>query len=58
MEKTTNQEIVTLKLQRIDICNLIIATTIIKHESQAQKWGTLHEKLKQILNDFDKKHID
>lgn len=57
MKTPLNQKTVTLKLKRIELCDLILATTIIKHESNATKWGLLHDKLKQILNEFDEKNF-
>lgn len=52
-----NEKIVTLKLKRIDVCDLLLATTIIKQDSGAEKWKNLHDKLKVILEDFDKKNF-
>lgn len=53
---THNEKTVTLKLKRIDVCNLILATTSLKHETKAEKWELLHDKLKEILDEFDEKH--
>ena len=50
---TYTQRTVTAKLQRIDICDLLIACTACEHETEAKKWGELHDKLKKILEDFD-----
>ena len=58
MKGTYNEKTVTLKLKRIELCDLILATTIIKQSSQATKWETLREKLKEILADFDEKHFE
>lgn len=56
MKTPHNYKTVTLKLNRIDVCNLLLATTSLKHETKAEKWGLLHDKLKQILDDFDEKN--
>jgi hypothetical protein len=56
MKTPHNYKTVTLKLNRIEVCDLILATTLLKHESKAEKWGLLHDKLKAILEDFDEKH--
>lgn len=53
---THNEKTVTLKLKRIDVCNLLIATTSLKHSTNADKWGVLHDKLMEIINEFDEKH--
>lgn len=53
---TRNGKTVTLKLRRIDVVDLMIATTALKNETEAEKWGVLHEKLQEILDDFDNKH--
>ena len=52
-----NQKTVTLKLKRIDICDLLLACTLISAESDATKWDKLHDKLEQILIDFDEKNF-
>lgn len=58
---TYNQKIVTAKLSRIEICDLLIATTSIamhleKQGHTATKWKSLHDKLRNILTEFDKKN--
>ena len=60
-EVPLNQKTVTCKLRRIEVCDLMIACTAIssaeKDAGQAgKKWDDLHDRLKQILDDFDKKH--
>lgn len=49
-----NEKTVTLKLKRIDVCNLLLATNALADEVDAEKWKSLHDKLRQILDDFDK----
>lgn len=56
--KTLNERTVTLKLKRIDVCNLLLATTILSQNSDASKWKRLHYELKQILNEFDEKNAE
>lgn len=51
-----NQRIVSLKLKRIELCDAILAVTIVKQGSDAEKWGNLREKLKSILAEFDEKN--
>jgi hypothetical protein len=58
MKTPHNAKIVTLKLKRIDVCDLLLATTALKHETKAEKWERLHDKLTQILEDFDAKNFD
>lgn len=50
-----NEKTVTLKLKRIDVCNLILATNALADDVDAEKWKLLHDKLRQILDDFDKR---
>lgn len=57
MGQSLNEKTVTLKLRRIDVCDLLIATTSLKHSTNAEHWGELHDKLKAILDDFDEKHV-
>ena len=51
-----NEKTVSVKLKRIELCDLILATTSLKINTNAEKWGKLHDKLREILDDFDKKH--
>ena len=53
---THNGKTVTLKLRRIDVVDLMVATTVLKNATKAEKWEVLHEKLQEILDDFDEKH--
>ena len=55
---TYNQKAIKAELRRIDICDLLIACTVLEQETDAKKWGDLHDKLSNILADFDDKHID
>lgn len=55
---TYNQKKVQMELQRIDICDLLIACTATFQETGADKWIDLHQKLSDILADFDDKHIE
>ncbi len=59
-ETPLNQKTVTCKLKRIEVCNLLIACNAISNamkngEDKGKKWDELHDKLKQILDEFDKK---
>lgn len=53
MEKLLNEMTVTLKLKRIEVCDLLIACTATYDASGAQKWADLHDKLEEILKQFD-----
>lgn len=55
---TYNQKNVQMNLRRIDICDLEIACSMMAQETGADKWFDLHEKLANILADFDEKHIE
>ena len=58
MKSTYNEQTVTLKIKRIELCDLLLATTIVEQSSDAAKWGKLHDKLREILDDFDEKHFE
>lgn len=58
MKKTLNERTITLKLQRIDICNLLIATTASAQSSGASKWRDLHDKLYSILENWDNENLE
>ncbi len=53
--KTPNERIVTLKLTRHEVCNLLLSTTASAQRSGATKWRPLHDKIKQILAQHDAK---
>ena len=52
-----NQKTVTLKLKRIEICDLLLACTLISAETNAERWDKLHDKLATILEEFDEKNL-
>lgn len=52
-----NQKTMTLKLKRIDVCDILLALTAIKQSSDAEKWGKLHDKIREILDEFDEKNF-
>lgn len=56
MKTPHNHKKVTMKLNRIDLCDLILATSTVKFITKAKKWGVLHDKLKAILDEFDEKN--
>ena len=53
---TYNQRTMTVKLERIDVCDLLLACTALEQETDAKKWGQLHDKLKTALEAFDEKN--
>ena len=53
---TYNQRTMTVKLERIDVCDLLLACTALEQETDAKKWGDLHDKLKTALEAFDEKN--
>jgi len=55
---TYNSKTVTLKLKRIDVCDLILAVGCITRESDAEKWEKLHDKLSEMLHEWDEKHAE
>lgn len=57
---TPNERTVTLKLKRIDVCNLILAMQAMIFEGvpAPEKWKDLQVKLKEILDAHDSKQND
>ena len=51
-----NQRTMTVKLSRIEVCDLLLACTACEAETEAKKWGDLHEKLLKQLEAFDEKN--
>lgn len=57
--KSLNERTVTMKLKRIELCDLLLATTVLTQSNpDAQKWEQLHGKLKEILDAFDAAQSD
>lgn len=52
-----NGRTVTVKMKRIDLCDLKLACTILDNATSENttKWSKLHDQLKEILDDFDSK---
>ena len=46
----------TLKLKRIEVCDLLIACTEAYSASEAEKWIDLHDKLLAMIDSFDKEN--
>ena len=51
-----NEKTITLKLKRVDVCNLIMASNALVQEENRERWKILRDKLKEILRDFDEKN--
>ena len=59
-ETPLNQRTVTVKIKRIELCDMLLACTAVsaslkKDGRSARKWDDLHDKLAAILDEFDKK---
>ena len=51
-----NSRTVTLRLERRDVCDLLLALTLVAGESDATKWRKLHDRIKGVLDSFDRQH--
>lgn len=58
MKTPLNQKTVTLKLKRIEVCNLLIACTALSDGEHREHWKELHDKLEEILNEFDERNFE
>lgn len=56
MKTPHNYKTVTMKLKRIDVCNLLLATSILSDGEDRKHWKELHDKIKATLDDFDEKN--
>lgn len=59
-ETPLNQRTVTLKMERIKVCDLMLACTVLSISTKengkgGEKWEAPHDQLKSILDEFDKK---
>lgn len=52
-KKPANLRTVVLKVQRGELCDLILACTSLSQGENREKWKALKTKLKSILNEFD-----
>ena len=52
-----NQKTVTIKMKRIELCDLILACTNAMQNANdgGEKWKKLHDMLKEQLDAFDEK---
>ena len=55
---TYNERTVTLKLKRIEVCNLLLACTALAEGENRKHWEELHDKLFSILDEYDNAHKD
>ena len=53
---TYNQNTMTVKLKRIEVCDLMLACTYLDQNTDGMKWGELHDKLKAMIDAFDEKN--
>lgn len=56
-----NEKNMTVTMKRIDICDMMLACTIITQRLEAEghtakKWRRLHAQLKAALDSFDAEH--
>lgn len=56
MLELRNEKTVTLKISRADVCDLLMALDCAFYESYNERYEKLHDKIKGILNDWDKKY--
>lgn len=54
MFELRNAKTVNMKLTRADVCDVLIALTCCQNESGAKKWDDLHDKVRGILEEWDK----
>lgn len=57
---TLNQRTMTVKLRRIDVCDLLLACTCAGRNTEdgGEKWERLHDVLMEQLNAFDEKAVE
>lgn len=52
----TNYKNLNVELTRIDVCDLLLACTLMQAGKDGKKWATLHDKLQKQLRAFDKEN--
>lgn len=53
---TFNERTIKTNFKRIDLCDLMIACTMLEIETGAKKWSDLHDKIENLVSEFDKEH--
>lgn len=55
-----NEKTMNITLSRIEVCDLLIACTTTKYSANdgGKKWAMLHDKLEQMLNEFDAENME
>ena len=56
--KNYNLKTVSLKLTRRELCDLELACTVAYFDSGNEYFVKLHDKIANIIADFDEKHMD
>ena len=57
--KSYNERTVTLKLERREVCRLQMACTLVSQiKDSSPEWIELHDKIQDILYEFDTKNLD
>lgn len=52
----SNEKNINVKMTRHELIDLLLLCAA--HEKDAEKWGTLHNKLYDQLKSYDEKHLD
>ena len=53
---THNARTVKTNFKRIELCDMMIACTMLAEATGAKKWEELHEKINKAIEAFDKDH--
>ena len=57
--KNYNNLTVTLKLERRDVCRLMMACTLVSQiRDSSPEWKDLHDEVEDQLFEFEHKHLD
>lgn len=56
IKNLSNEKNINVKLTRHELIDLLLLCGA--HEKDAEKWGTLHNKLYDQLKSYDEKHLD
>ena len=50
-----NERTVTVRMKRLDLCDLMLACLALSQDSDTKRWEELHNKLKAIIKNFDRR---
>lgn len=55
MKTPRNQRTITVKMKRLELCDLLVALSVVTENGASDKYKRLHDELIKQLDEFDEK---